>query len=84
MQKKFWSCHGKESMRNGEKIIIYATLKEQSTWNMLTINQLICLGRDQSGAHNVLKLWLNVLKSREYACLFQQEHQKNLIRFYAS
>jgi hypothetical protein len=37
----------------------------------------------QNGAHNVLELWLNVVKSREYAYIFQQEHQKNLIRLYA-
>jgi hypothetical protein len=36
----------------------------------------------QNNAHNVLKLWFNVLKSRKYTYIFQQEHQKNLIQLY--
>jgi hypothetical protein len=36
----------------------------------------------QNGTHNVFKLRLNVLKSREYAYVFQQEHQKAQIWLY--
>lgn len=36
---------------------------------------------NQNHACNIFKLWFNVLQSKEYACVFIQEHQKTKFNF---
>ena len=36
----------------------------------------------KNGTQTVLELWINVLKRKEYAHVFQREHRKNLIQLH--
>ncbi|KAG7014891.1 hypothetical protein SDJN02_22522, partial [Cucurbita argyrosperma subsp. argyrosperma] len=53
-----------------------------SSFRSMSLEARSTTAKYENSARTALKLRINIPKSKEYACVFQREHRKNLIQLH--